>query len=224
VTTFKAPPGIGVKEIAWPPGSDNVATYTHAERLWLRGLIAEAGEIPHVPTCRRRGALLRDGVCVQEAVHDVERCRRCQLANQVDCLHQMKVEFGINIVEDDPDIEDAAAAAAQTTIFDIEEGERLRDEAIERVDRAAPVDWKAKAVEAVRLVCVGSVGGEFSTDDVWEKLAAMQVEDPPEHRAMAGVMAQAKAAGWCEMKVGSFVQSRIPRAHRRNTQVWISRL
>jgi hypothetical protein len=103
------------------------------------------------------------------------------------------------------------------TLFDAIEGEKRRDAAIERVDRNADDDWKAKAMDAVRQVC--RMRDEFTTDAVWAILDREGVKPPREPRALGAVMRRASSAGLIE-RTDRFVPTTRPQAHRKPTAVW----
>jgi len=101
----------------------------------------------------------------------------------------------------------------------VAEGERLRDEAIDRVEQHAPPDWADEALNVV-IGLAREEGREFTTDAVWAGLNGAQ---PPEPRAMGAVMRKAVMLGWIE-KTDRMEMSKRPRCHRRPLTVWRSRL
>jgi hypothetical protein len=107
----------------------------------------------------------------------------------------------------------------QLSFFDPAAGRALREDAIERVTAAAPEEWKMAALDAIEA-CAGRQS-TLTTDDVWRELHERGVEPPPERRAMAGPIRRAESLGLI-FKTDRFVPSKLPWAHRRNTQVWKS--
>lgn len=103
----------------------------------------------------------------------------------------------------------------QGVLFDLGEGQRLKEEAIDRVERNAAEEWKRVAYEAVRMVC--NQRQEFTTDDVWRLLR----DKPDEPRAMGAIMRQAARSGLC-YKTDRVIESAIPTCHRRPVAVWRS--
>lgn len=99
--------------------------------------------------------------------------------------------------------------------------EALRDEAIERADRAADDEWKLAAAEAIRYVAERRA--EFTTDAVWYVLERDGVEPPREPRAIAGVLRRVVAEGAIEA-TGRRVNSTLPRGHARPVMVYRSNL
>lgn len=94
-------------------------------------------------------------------------------------------------------------------------GEQLRDEAMSRVDRAAPADWKELARQAVERVA--SERDVFTTDHVWLD----GLEKPPEPRAMGPIMRRAIRAGLIE-KTGRVVPTIFPEGHAGPRHEWRS--
>ncbi len=94
------------------------------------------------------------------------------------------------------------------------EGDRLRDEAVERVGRAAPEDWM-KLAHAV-VIRLATQGHAFTTDDVWKALPNC----PLEKRAMGPVMLKAKRDG-AIVTTGRFPNSERPENHARPVRQWV---
>ena len=117
---------------------------------------------------------------------------------------------------DTPLIE-TAIAIESPVVFDPGAGAVARDEAIDRVEKAAAADWKAKALEAVRQCCL--LNREFIPDQVWKYLD----EKPKEPRAFGAVMQRAGKAGYC-IKTERFRPSIIASNHRAPKRVWRSLL
>lgn len=135
-----------------------------------------------------------------------------QAKNEWDVLHALKVEVDARIID---------VPGAGSGILDPKAGIEQREEAIGRVSAAAPDDWKAHALAAVRQIAERQE--TFTTDDVWALLDRQEIPTPPERRAMAQPIRAAEHSGWIT-KTDRFVPSALPWAHRRNTQVWSSNL
>ena len=101
-----------------------------------------------------------------------------------------------------------------TQQHDMFPGERLRDEAVERVQKAAPADWM-KLAHAV-VIRLASTGVGFTTDDVWKALPNCSLE----RRAMGAVMLKAKREG-AIVSTGRFQKSARPENHARDVRVWV---
>lgn len=92
---------------------------------------------------------------------------------------------------------------------------KRRDEAIDRVEAHAPEDWNVAAYQAV--LRVARQLQEFTTDDVWQALAAY----PNERRAIGATMRDAARTGVCS-NTGRVVKSQRAGCHRRPVTVWLS--
>ena len=103
----------------------------------------------------------------------------------------------------------------------LKSGEDLRDDALERVRRAAPAHWLARAMEAVFTVAQRL--DYMTTDDVWDRLRGWQVPVPVEPRAMGVVMRDAAKEGWIK-PTGQFRKTVRPQAHAGDVRVWKSGL
>jgi hypothetical protein len=101
------------------------------------------------------------------------------------------------------------------------ESERLRDEALERVDEHAPLDWKSCAQQAIRYVAERRP--ELTTDPVWYMLDAWGVAMPPEPRALGPLMKSAVTRGWL-LPTDKVHKSVRPECHRRPLAVYRSLL
>jgi predicted SPOUT superfamily RNA methylase MTH1 len=88
-----------------------------------------------------------------------------------------------------------------------------RDEAVERVGRAAPAEWYGYALAVVQRLAERL--DDFTTDDVWQALTVR----PPEPRALGAVMVTAKNAGLIE-PTDRTRQSSRPECHARPVRVW----
>lgn len=104
-------------------------------------------------------------------------------------------------------------------VFDAEASTIARETAIEQVDDAASVTWKAEAFVAVAHVC--ETREEFTTDAVWALLDERKVGIPREPRAMGAIMRKAVAAGLCLPTDRTSKSVRVE-CHRRPLQIWQS--
>lgn len=104
-------------------------------------------------------------------------------------------------------------------------GDAARDEAIERVERNADPDFKARALQKIKEVCIDSADGwqqgtgtrRFTTDDIWDALGD---DFPLEPRVMGALMVKAQRLGWC-MATEDYRKSRRPECHSRPIRVWL---
>lgn len=94
-------------------------------------------------------------------------------------------------------------------------GEAAADEAIGRAGAAAPPDWTATARATLREVAAG--GGEFTTDELWERLPA-----PPEPRAMGAVIRWGQQQGLIS-DTGRSRPSVRTECHGRPVSIWVGR-
>ena len=102
----------------------------------------------------------------------------------------------------------------------IEEGERRRDTAIDRVERGASDEWVSEAEAIVRAII--ATLPEFTTDDVWDALERRGIPSPREPRALGAVIRRFALMGACE-NTDRVQKSRRPECHRRPVAVWRSR-
>ena len=104
-----------------------------------------------------------------------------------------------------------------------EQIDMLTDEAIARAHSAAPREWKEYAMDAVKYVCRSRGRGSFlTTDAVWARLAKTLGEDlaqPPEPRAMGGIIRWAKSEKWIR-PTDRVKKSERPECHGRRITVW----
>jgi hypothetical protein len=91
-----------------------------------------------------------------------------------------------------------------------------RDDAVQRVDDHADVDWKDQALDAVRRTC--EQRAEFISDDIWE---VGNLPSTREDRALGAVMRKAARNGWC-IKTDRVRPS--VRSHLSGKPVWSSLL
>jgi hypothetical protein len=97
----------------------------------------------------------------------------------------------------------------------VEAGRQARDEAIQAVDDAAPVEFKDAALDAIRELARESE--RFTSDDVWPRIP----EDvrPPEPRALGAVMVQAQRLGIVR-PTKDFRVSNRPQCHANPKRIW----
>lgn len=98
----------------------------------------------------------------------------------------------------------------------LDEALAARDEAVDRVEENAHAEWLAFALLTVRHL--GLLGGEFSTDQVWERLDMFDVHTH-EPRAMGAVMKRAVRDGLIE-PTGRYVRSSRRECHARPVQTY----
>ena len=99
------------------------------------------------------------------------------------------------------------------TLFD--EGMRLRDEALARVNKAA---FSQAVIDVIDYYVVP--GARFTTDDVWEHLEREHVEPPKEPRAMGSAILAAQRRKLCT-PTSEFIPTRRKQAHRSPQRVWV---
>ncbi len=100
-------------------------------------------------------------------------------------------------------------------VFNLEEGRRQRDLALERVERGKE-DWNKKARQAVARCCYDME--TFTTDDVW----ATGLDHPDgDARALGPVMMAARNAKFIE-PTSNFRASRIVAYHAAPKRIWRS--
>jgi len=99
------------------------------------------------------------------------------------------------------------------TLFD--EGARLRDEAIARVENGSFSQAVANWVED----CV-IPGARFTTDDIWEYLEREHVPTPDEPRAMGAAIMAAQRRKLCT-PTSEFIPTRRKQAHKSPQRVWV---
>ena len=98
------------------------------------------------------------------------------------------------------------------------EGEKLRDEAIERVE-AANAQWCRTALAAIQLIAI--TNAEFTSDDVWHALEMRGIAEPTENRAMGAAFKEAMERGVCEPTERT-IKSKRKQCHARPIRVWRS--
>lgn len=101
-------------------------------------------------------------------------------------------------------------------------GAELRDKAIAQVD-AAYSEWINHAVDAIADLTLKTPHGlgmtEITSDDVWARLAYMDVLPPKEHRAMGAAFSRARRYGWI-VPTDRVKPSKMAINHRRPIRVW----
>lgn len=101
------------------------------------------------------------------------------------------------------------------------EGNRRRDEAMERADQHASPPWQAATTSAIRWVAERRP--ELTADPIWTMLDAWGVDMPHEPRALGPLMKAAARSGWIE-HTGRWHRSVRPQNHRRWVAIWRSHL
>lgn len=106
------------------------------------------------------------------------------------------------------------------TLFNIEEGRKLRDLGISRADAAAHEYWKECAFCAVMWVATEME--EYTTDHIHQKLYdEYRDAETPELRALGAVMREAAKLGIHELTERRWKSERAI-AHRNPKSVWHS--
>jgi len=103
-----------------------------------------------------------------------------------------------------PDLEDVGVA------------ERLGDEALDRVEKAAREEFLQAVVDAVEIM---PAGFRFNSDRLWLAVRRAGVPHPREPRAMGAAVRRAARAGLCVPK-GYGPPSTRAASHRRPLRVW----
>jgi hypothetical protein len=94
------------------------------------------------------------------------------------------------------------------------DGIAARDEALGRVEEAAPEEWKMAARRAI--LRLARTRPTLTTDDVWR---ALDGHVPPEPRALGAIMRQSSDI---LLRTERTVNSTRPECHRRPVRVWES--
>lgn len=110
---------------------------------------------------------------------------------------------------------DDAGSPLNDPLNDHELGDRLRDDAIQRVERAADPAVKDEAERAVRAVAAEK--HELTSDDVWERMRLR----PEEPRMLGPVMKNAERRGLIQYTDRTQLSS-LAQNHRRPVRVWRS--
>jgi hypothetical protein len=104
--------------------------------------------------------------------------------------------------------------AENREMFDFtDEGVKLRDEAIARVDKQWFTDQVCQLIEKM------DPGTSFTTDDLWDEMKRLNMATPEEPRAMGSAMTQARKRGLCEA-TREFSTARRKQAHKSPQRVW----
>jgi len=107
-------------------------------------------------------------------------------------------------------------------LFNAAEARRVTDEAVERVGISA--DQKLKEAARRAIFAVARSVSEFTTDEVWKRLADSVDEDlltSAEPRFMGAVMRGCQKTGWIE-PTGRYQKSARVACHGRPLLVWRS--
>lgn len=102
----------------------------------------------------------------------------------------------------------------QTDLFSQLRAVEARDEAMQRVEDAAPDEWKDAADATV--LKLARTGLPFTTDGVWNLMPVK----PPEPRALGPVMKRAADAGHIRA-TGRYVKSSEVSCHAREKKEWV---
>ena len=97
-------------------------------------------------------------------------------------------------------------------------GQAARDKALEQVARNADIAWRNAASQVIYDLTL--VKHRFTTDDIWARLAQMDVETH-EPRAMGAVVKQAMKDGLIAPSE-DYQMSMRAACHSRPVRVWIS--
>ena len=97
-----------------------------------------------------------------------------------------------------------------------EQGDLLAQEAIEQAEAHADKQWLEEARRVVWALI--RAGQPFTTDDVWDRLDALDVHTH-EPRALGAVLRAASRAGLV-VNSGAYVKSRRPECHSRPVPRW----
>lgn len=106
----------------------------------------------------------------------------------------------------------------QLDIF-IEEGERLRDQGMERAIRNAGEIWSLKAMDKLREF-IKENQGEFMCEDIRAQAAMDEsFPFPPSNRSWGSILKQAEKEGL--IKNLGYGITKNPKSHRTPASVWI---
>ena len=94
------------------------------------------------------------------------------------------------------------------------------DDAIEQARINADQNWMVWALQSVYMIALHEP--EFTTDDVWDRLAFRWPESRThENRAMGAIMRQARAKQWARPS-NRYEPTRRKNNHGRPIRVWVS--
>jgi hypothetical protein len=99
----------------------------------------------------------------------------------------------------------------QGSLFE-DEGERLKREALARVDVPSLSEFVCSVIEH------WDKGFLFTTDDIWPFVPDHL--QPKEPRAMGAAMVRARGRGLCQ-ETNNFVPTRRPKSHKSPQRVWM---
>jgi hypothetical protein len=92
-----------------------------------------------------------------------------------------------------------------------------RDEAVDRVGRNAPTEWKNHAAEAV-LHCA-RMAPIFTADEVWQRLEILNQAEGANPKALGAVMSSLARDGVI-VTTGNYRKSTLARRHQRPVAEW----
>ena len=99
------------------------------------------------------------------------------------------------------------------------DGDRLRDDGIERAIRNAGTDWKSAAL-AVLWTTAKRL--RFLITDDWHRTAsAMGLPAPPDGRSWGAVVLEARKRGWIEHR-GEWSKTSRPNCHSGDCKIYVS--
>jgi hypothetical protein len=105
----------------------------------------------------------------------------------------------------------------------VAEGERGKQEGMQRAFDHASISWKEHAITAARAVAdhAGLLLQEFTSDDVWALLDKWGIPEPREPRALGAVMKQLVKEKRA-MRTDQKIKSIRPQNHRREIAVYVA--
>ena len=89
--------------------------------------------------------------------------------------------------------------------------ERAKEDGIDRADRHGDPVWKEQAFEALRWVV--RMRPTFTSDDIWERLDALEIPRPVERSVMGSITMRGARDGLI-VKTGRRVKTRQKQRHR----------
>lgn len=95
--TFEPPPSARLTDIEWPPGSGRWASYSGKEREFMRRLAARLETMKHRDGCAAAAAETDPARRFDADLRDLEGCERCQVLNELEFMHELKVVFQVDI-------------------------------------------------------------------------------------------------------------------------------
>lgn len=106
-------------------------------------------------------------------------------------------------------------------LFDTQEAQALRDEALVNVEANANEAWCALAMLMIERIAESKT--EFTSDDVWKALSYYPLIQTHQPSAM-GAMFRKAAAKKLIVASDRFIQSTRPISHARPIRVWYSQI